>query len=144
MRAILDINVVIALFDADHVFHQRAHAWWGLNRKHGWASCPLTENGVVRIMSNPAYSAQARFSPADLIGRIRTFVANTNHEFWPDDVSIRDATVVVAGRIHGGRQLTDVYLLALAVRHKGRLATFDTSIPLTSVPSATEKHLVAV
>lgn len=104
----------------------------------------MTESGVVRIMSNAAYSAQARFSPADLIGRLRTFVANTDHEFWPDDVSIRDAAAVVADRIHGGRQLTDVYLLALAVRHKDRLATFDTSIPLTSVPSARSEHLAAV
>jgi uncharacterized protein len=80
----------------------------------------------------------------ELIARLRTFVAHTDHEFWPDEVSIRDATALIADRIHGGRQATDLYLLALAVRHRGRLATFDQSIPISAVPAATSANVVVV
>ncbi|PYR51953.1 MAG: VapC toxin family PIN domain ribonuclease [Acidobacteria bacterium] len=112
MRALLDINVVIALLDPDHAVHERAHAWWAGNASRGWASCPITENGVVRVMSSLAYSRSARFTPAELIVRLRTFAASTDHQFWPDDVSVRDPAVFGADRIHGSRQLTDLYLLA--------------------------------
>ena len=144
MRSLLDVNVIIALFDPDHAFHERAHAWWAVNRSSGWASCPLTENGVVRIMSNPHYSAKARFTPSDLIGRLRQFADQTNHEFWPDDISLRDEKRFVAGRLRGSRQLTDLYLLALAVKHHGRLATFDRGIPLSAVCNAQAANLCAV
>ena len=73
MRALLDANVIIALLDSDHAFHERGHDWGAEKMKRGWASCPLTENGVVRIMSNPNYSQKTRFTPADMIGRLRTF-----------------------------------------------------------------------
>jgi toxin-antitoxin system PIN domain toxin len=141
MRALLDVNVIIALFDPDHAFHERAHMWWAANRKPGWASCPLTENGVVRIMSHPGYSTKVRFAPGDLIGRLRQFAAQSNHEFWPDDISVRDEKIFAAERLHNSRQLTDLYLLALAVAHRGRLVTFDQGIPRSGVPHATEAHL---
>lgn len=144
MRSILDVNVVIALLDPDHAFHERAHSWWNGNQKAGWASCPITENGVVRIMSHPAYSPKTHFSAGELIGRLRTFVEHSDHEFWADDVSIRDETALAADRIHGARQITDLYLLALAVRHRGRLATFDTSIALSTVPAAKAANLTVV
>jgi uncharacterized protein len=144
VRSILDVNVVIALLDPDHAFHERAHAWWADHEHAGWASCPLTENGVVRIMSHPSYSPSTHFTVAELVARLRTFVEHTDHEFWADEVSIRDATAVVADRIHGGRQVTDLYMLALAVRHRGRLATFDQSIPMSAVPAATSRNLVVV
>jgi len=144
MRAILDVNVVIALLDPDHAFHERAHAWWDAHHGQGWASCPLTENGVVRVMSNPGYSRSMRFAPAELVSRLRTFVANSNHEFWADDLTIRDATAVAADRLHGSRQVTDVYLLALAVRRRGRLATFDRSVPLSAVPDAKPRQLAVI
>ena len=69
MRALLDVNLLIALLDPDHVFHERAHDWWEANRSAGWASCPLTENGVVRVMSNPNYSRQLRLTPAAVINK---------------------------------------------------------------------------
>jgi toxin-antitoxin system PIN domain toxin len=133
VRALLDINVIISLLDPDHAFHERAHAWWAAKAKEGWASCPITENGVVRIMSNPGYSQRARFAPRDLISRLETFASQTDHEFWPDDVSLRDSSTFAADHLHSSRQLTDLYLLALAVRHGGRLATFDQGIPLSPV-----------
>lgn len=144
MRALLDINVIIALLDPDHTFHDRAHAWWANNQSHGWASCPITENGVVRIMSNPAYSQRARFTPADLITRLRAFASQTNHEFWPDDISLRDPSVFTPGHILTSRQLTDVYLLALAAQHGGRLVTFDGKISVEPARSATPANLVEV
>src|SRR5579871_3069146 len=133
MRALLDINVVIALMDSDHAFHERAHNWWEENAKAGWASCPLSENGVVRIMSNPAYSRTVQFPPADLILRLQTFATRSNHVFWPDDISLRDATLFAPDRLHSSRQITDLYLLALAAKHDGRLVTFDRAIPVSSV-----------
>jgi len=141
MRALLDVNVIIALLDPDHVFHERAHAWWASNMKHGWASCPLTENGVVRIMSNPNYSEKARFAPGDLIGQLRKFAGQSNHEFWPDKISLRNEKIFVTERIHSSRQLTDLYLLALAVENRGRLVTFDRGIPISSVHNAKAANL---
>lgn len=142
MCALLDVNFIIALLDPDHVFHERAHGWWAENQGLGWASCPLTEYGVVRIMSHPGYSRQARFTPGDLIDRLRQFAAQTDHEFWPDEISLRDEKIFAADRIHNSRQLTDLYLLALAVAHQGRLVTFDQSISLSGVPRAEPTNLV--
>jgi toxin-antitoxin system PIN domain toxin len=144
VRALLDINVLIALLDPDHVFHDRAHSWWKGQSKRGWASCPLTENGVVRIMSNPAYSEAAKFRPGDLIARLDLFTRQSNHEFWPDDLSLRDKTFFLRDRLHSSRAITDVYLLALAVQHQGVLATFDQAIPLSAVPGAAANSLFAI
>lgn len=144
MRALLDINVLIALLDPDHVFHGRAHDWWKGHSRDGWASCPLTENGVVRIMSNPAYSRAARFRPGELIGHLELFVGQSDHEFWPDDLSLRDESAFVRDRLHTSRAITDVYLLALAVKNKGTLATFDQTIPLSAVPGAARANLSAL
>ena len=142
MRALLDVNVLIALLDQDHSLHQRARDWFGDQAEAGWASCPLTQNGCVRIMSNPGY--RNALAASSVIHRLREAVADSRHEFWPDDVSLLDASVADATRIHGPRQLTDLYLLALAVRHTGRLVTFDASISISAVIGATERHLVAL
>ena len=142
MRSLLDVNVIIALFDPDHVFHERAHDWWAANSERGWASCPLTENGLVRIMTNSNYSSKARFTPGDLIGRLREFAGHSDHEFWPDEISLRDDKIFKAERIHSSRQLTDLYLLALATRHLGRLVTFDQGIAISAVIDAKPANLL--
>lgn len=144
MRALLDINVLISLLDPDHTFHDRAHAWWGANAVHGWSSCPITENGVVRIMSNPKYSRHMRLSPQDLILRLQAFASQTDHEFWPDALSFRDSAVFAVDHIHSSRQLTDIYILGLAATHGGRLATFDLGIPLSAVRSADAGSLASL
>jgi predicted nucleic acid-binding protein len=90
------------------------------------------------------YSREARFTPGDLISRLRTFVLQTNHEFWPDDVSLRDPAVFAGERIHGSRQVTDLYLLALAAKHDGRFATFDGGIPASAARHAKADTLCAV
>ena len=141
MRSLFDVNFVIALLDPDHVFHERSHSWWADNSKLGWASCPLSENGVVRIMSNPNYSTKIRFSPSQLIDRLQKFTAQTDHEFWPDSFSLLNGEIFDRERIHGSRQQTDIYLLALAVKHFGRLVTFDQSISVTAVFGAGPDHL---
>jgi len=144
MRALLDVNVVVALLDPDHAFHERAHAWWAENEKHGWASCPLTENGVVRIMSHSGYSKGARFTPGDLISRLRLFADQTNHEFWADDISLRDDKIFASDRIHSSGQLTDLYLLALTTKHGGRLATFDQGIPISAIHTSKMGNLCVI
>jgi len=144
VRSLFDINLIIALLDPDHIFHERAHAWWAANSDKGWASCPLTENGVVRIMSNEGYSRQMNFAPGDLISRLREFTELTDHKFWEDDLSVLDENIFVADRIHGSRQLTDLYLLALAVKHSARLVTFDKGIPLSPVVGAHAQNLCLV
>jgi toxin-antitoxin system PIN domain toxin len=144
LRTLLDINVIIALLDPDHAFHERAHEWWQTHSNAGWASCPISENGVIRIMSNPAYSRSVSFATGDLIARVRTFAQSTNHEFWPDELSLLDEAVFSSDRIHGARQITDLYLLALAVRHEASLATFDTRIPIAAVHGANPSNLSVV
>ena len=144
MRSLLDVNVVIALLDPDHAFHDKAHRWWSANARRGWASCPITENGVVRIMSHPGYSQASHFTPGELIAQLRKFASRTDHEFWPDDLSLRSESIFVTERIHGSRQLTDLYLLALAVKNEGKLATFDTGIPISAVRDARTGNLAVV
>jgi uncharacterized protein len=144
MRALLDVNVLIALLDPDHVFHERSHRWWKSNARSGWASCPLTENGVVWIMSNPAYSKAARFSPIELINRLEDFASHSDHEFWSDDLSLRHNSVFVRERLHTSRSITDVYLLALATKHEGCLATFDEGIPISAICNASATNLCVV
>lgn len=144
MRALLDINVLIALFDADHVFHDRAHSWWSQHADRGWASCPLTENGVVRIMCNPGYSQRIRLVPSELIRRLESFAANSDHEFWPDALSLRDRKHFAPDRIHGSRQVTDAYLLGLATSQGGCLVSFDEGIPQSAVLRAKSRNMLVI
>lgn len=144
VRALLDVNVIIALLDPDHVFHENAHVWWAANFRKGWASCPITENGVIRVMSNPGYSQKVRFAPGDLIVRLREFVSAGDHAFWPDDVSLLDSELFDSTRIHGSKQLTDIYLLALATAHGGKLVTFDRGLAQSVVPPAGPENLCVI
>lgn len=117
-------------------------AWFARHAKEGWASCPLTQNGCVRIMSSPSYPSPQPVQA--LVRRLAEACAERIHEFWPDEPSLLDSTVFDATRIHGPRQITDVYLLGLAVRHGGRFVTFDGRIPLDAVRQATERNLVVL
>ena len=141
MRGLLDTNFLIALFDENHVFHARAHSWWNENSERGWASCPLTENGVVRIMSAPSYRTQKRVTPGSIIAMFRQFADQSNHQFWADAISLREETVFNTEHVHSARQLTDIYLLALAQKNRGRLVTFDSKIPMSAVLHATSSNL---
>jgi toxin-antitoxin system PIN domain toxin len=138
--ALLDVNVLVALFDPDHVHHEAAHGWFAANRQAGWATCPLTENGLIRILSNPAYAAVPEM-PAAIVRRLEAFCASGDHVLWADEVSLRDSRLFEPTAPASYRQVTDVYLLGLARRKGGCLATFDASIPLTAVAGATRAHL---
>ncbi len=144
MRSLLDINVVIALLDPDHRFHVHAHEWWNIHSAMGWASCPITENGVIRIMSNPVYRQNKQLNPFQLISALERFIVKTNHVFWPDEISFLDSGIFKADRIHGASQLTDLYLLALATEKGARLATFDRNIPLSALAKAKDENLCVI
>ena len=142
MRALLDVNVLVALFDGNHSLHVPASRWIEEHAQAGWASCPITQNGCVRVMSQPGYPE--RMPVVNVVERLRQATAHRAHEFWPDDASILDGQRIDATRVHGPNQLTDVYLLALAVAHGGRLVTLDQSIPMAAVKGAQKKHLVVI
>jgi toxin-antitoxin system PIN domain toxin len=142
MRALLDVNVLIALLDQAHPHHDTASSWLKVNIKHGWASCPITQNGCVRIMSQSAYPG-AR-PAAQIIERLRGGLNHSAHLFWPDDASIVDARIVDGTRVHSARQITDTYLLALALKHGGRLVTFDSGIAVSAVKGAMARQLVTL
>ena len=139
--ALLDVNVLVALFDAHHIHHDEAHEWFAAHRALGWATCPITESGFVRVVSSGLYGASGeRASTA--VERLRAFCASGDHQFWRDALSLQDEIFDLSRA--NSRQLTDVYLLGLAVNRKGRLATFDRSIPLAAVRGATKDNLVFI
>ena len=140
MIALLDVNVLVALFDSAHIHHDVAHSWFGAAQTHGWATCALTENAFVRVLSNPAYPG-SRTTIDDAAGRLRTFCAARDHVFWTESVSIREQERFLWNHVQGHRQLTDVYLLALAVANGGRLATFDSSISIQAVSGSARENL---
>lgn len=142
MRALFDVNMLLALFDAEHLHHARAFAWWTANRKNGWASCPLTQNGFVRVISGPRYKRPR--SLADAMALLCGQITEPGHEFWPDDVSIADPITFEHDRLLGPNQITDVYLLALAVKNGGRFATLDRSVPIRAVHGAEARHLALI
>jgi uncharacterized protein len=140
--ALLDVNVLMALFDPNHVHHDIAHDWFAEIGDTGWASCPLTENGFLRTAK---VARTATYVPIpELIDGLRAFQASSDHEFWPADVSLLDGELFNSPSIHGTKQLTDIYLLALAVRHDGRLVTFDSRISLAAVKGSRPEHLVVL
>lgn len=142
MRALLDVNVLIALHDADHVHHTRAAQWLDAHSQSGWASSPLTQNGCVRIMNLAGYS-----NPQPLNLLIQMLQSSTSalvHQLWDDDISILDKQRFRHSHVHSAKQLTDLYLLGLAVKHQGCLVTFDQRIPLSAVHGANPEHLVVL
>jgi len=139
MIALLDANFLIALFDAAHVHHQKAHDWLATNRKNGWATCPLTQNACIRIISQPAYPG--RLAIADIARRLHRSTSVADHHFWPDHISLCDPSRVKHKRILSPKYLTDLYLLALAVEKQGKLVTFDRNIPTDAISSVSDGNL---
>jgi uncharacterized protein len=142
MRALLDVNVLIALLDPDSPQNSGARQWLLENQNSGWASCPLTQNGCIRIMSQPAYPNA--LSVNQVIDRLAYACGKPAHAFWADDISLLDDGVINTARLLGHRQITDTYLLALAVKHGGRFVTFDNRITLDAVGGAKPRHLMVL
>ncbi len=142
MRSLYDVNCLIALLDRNHDDHATVSAWFTNNSEIGWASCPMTQNGCLRILAQPQYPRPLNLAAA--MDLLRVAVSSPHHLFIADDISILDTTLVNTTNLTGHRQLTDAYLLALAVAHDARLVTLDTRIPMDAVIGATEDHLVVI
>lgn len=141
--ALLDVNVLVALFDPSHIHHDLAHDWFAEHGAGAWATCPITEAGFVRVVSNPAYGPDP-LRPAAALDRLRRFCQSGGHHFWGDTVSLRDAALFTIESARGHRQLTDVYLLGLARTMGGTLTTFDRTIPIAAVKGAGRAHLSVI
>ena len=140
---LLDVNVMVALFDADHVHHDLAHDWFAEEGSAAWATCPMTEAGFLRVVTNPAYRG-SDVRASTLLSLLRRFCASKEHHFWSDAVSLRDAKQFDLSFISGHQQLTDVYLVGLAHHMNGRLVTFDRTIPLKAVVGAKSDALLVI
>lgn len=124
MTYLLDVSVLIPLLDADHVFHDQAHQWFDRVGRLGWATCPITENGVIRIMGHVRYPGGFG-NPGAVLAVVRELRTIDGHEFWADDVSLLTSPVIDLEGLATSARVTDSYLLALALSHGGRLATLD-------------------
>ena len=140
MRHLLDVNVWVALLDEAHVFHSQALAFV---QRDGVqiASCALVEKGVIRLLNLPNYSVHGPAGSEAVSAKLAQICAVLDHEFWPDDVSLRNPGHIVWPRIFGHSQITDAYLLALAVAHQGCLATLDHRVAVSAVVGATAQHV---
>jgi toxin-antitoxin system PIN domain toxin len=127
MISLLDVNLLVALAWPNHVHHQAALAWFGRSQAGGWATCPLTQSGFVRVSSNPSAVSDTK-SPQEAALLLRRIVALPHHEFWHDDVSFASTSFLEEIRLVGHRQVTDAHLLTLAMQRGGRLATLDGKI----------------
>ena len=141
-RYLLDVNVLIALIDPAHVQHDRAHDWFAAKGRHAWATCPLTENGVLRVVGHARYP-NSPGNPAAVAELFAILRALGGHEFWPDDITLFDSQRVESARLLDSGQVTDTYLLALATAHGGQLATFDRHLVTEAVIDGSKAlHLI--
>ncbi len=146
MTFLLDINVLIALLDPAHVQHDAAHEWFAAQGQRAWASCPLTENGVLRIVGHARYP-NSPGTPAAVVQLMAGLCALPGHVFWPDDISLLPPNKGVgkldSTRLLSSAQVTDSYLLALACAHNGQLATFDRRLVVDAVHGGAQRvHLI--
>ncbi|PRD42886.1 VapC toxin family PIN domain ribonuclease [Phyllobacterium phragmitis] len=132
MTFLLDVNVLIALIDPGHVAHDDAHNWFASTGQPSWATSPITENGVIRIIGSPKYpnSPGSPSVVAEIVSKLRVL---SGHNFWPDDVSLVGTHDIDPAKILTSAQITDTYLLALAKAHGGQLATFDRKLSVKAV-----------
>ncbi|ESY68536.1 MULTISPECIES: TA system VapC family ribonuclease toxin [Mesorhizobium] len=132
MTFLFDVNVLIALIDPAHVAHEDAHRWFQSTGHLSWATCPITENGVIRILSNPKYpnSPGSPAVVAQIVGKLHVLAG---HQFWTDDISLVNFSDIDASRILTSAQVTDSYLLGLAKARGGKLATFDRKLSTAAV-----------
>jgi toxin-antitoxin system PIN domain toxin len=139
---LLDLNVLIALLDPTHVHHDPAHQWFAKQGRQSWATCPITENAVLRIVGNPRYP-NTPGAPAIVAPLMESLCALPGHVFWPDDIRILNNPDIDSSRLLAFGQITDSYLLALARAHKGLLATFDRRLVTNALTNGAKSlHLI--
>lgn len=136
-RFLLDVNTLLALLDPRHVFHEAVHRWVTQTPDATWLTCPLVQNGVIRVASQSAYPNHLGTAAA-VREVLQAFCADPRHEFCPDDISIVDETDIVRPELLTPSRITDLYLLALALRHDARLATFDRRLPIEAIGGGAE------
>ena len=134
MTSLLDVNVLISLLDANHAHHQAVMGWFGQNNDR-WASCPITQNGYLRIVTQDKYPNAISIKEA--IKTLSQAVSTPGHECLSDDISLLDQQLFAHEHIQGPKQLTDIYLLALSVFHGARFVTLDEGVPHVAVLQAT-------
>ena len=140
---LLDTNVLIALLWPSHAEHEVAARWFRRHRSAGWASCPLTQSGFVRIVSNPAFSRDA-VTPHEASALLAANTAADDHLFWPDDQPFADAAAFAGMRLVGHQQVTDAYLLGMAIRRGGVLVTLDKGIAALTASKSPERKALLV
>jgi len=124
MIGLLDVNVLVALAWPNHLHHGVVREWFQDHQDLGWATCPLTQSGFVRVSSNQKVIPDAR-SPEQALELLARWTSLEHHVFWHDDISLASSTLIAPHRLQGYRQVTDAHLLAIALRHGGRLVTMD-------------------
>jgi uncharacterized protein len=142
VRSLLDVNILIALSDEAQVHFDLARRWLQDNIAHGWATCPITQNGFVRVANKRKDLHSASIPQA--VRLLTDWINQSDHEFWPDDLSLLETSTIDHSSLLGQSQITDVYLLALAVKHGGRFVTLDRRVTLSAVRGARPEHLVVV
>jgi hypothetical protein len=143
MEFLLDVNVLIAAAWPTHQAHARVQQWAARHAREGWATCPSTQSAFVRILSNPAFSPNA-LTPADALALLRANLGHPAHRFWEEDISFVQAVEPFGKRLVGHQQVSDAYLLGLAIHKKGRLATLDQSVLALLPEKSPERERVVV
>ena len=123
-RYLLDVNVLIALIDPAHVEHDQAHRWFGGIGHKAFATCPITENGLLRIVGHPRYP-NSPGPPGAVASALVAIRGLPGHEFWADSISLADSSLVDASLLSSHSRVADSYLMERARANKGRLATLD-------------------
>lgn len=140
---LLDVNVLVALLWPPHEAHRQVVQWFGSEARKGWATCGLTQAGFVRILSNPAFSSQAP-SPRRAMELLAENLDHPGHRFWGDSEGFLAAAAPFSARITGHRQVTDAFLLGLALRHKGKLATLDRGVASLILPETAQRAVEVI
>ena len=140
---LLDVNVLIAMAWPAHRDHQKVHEWLARHARDGWATCPLTQASFVRILSNPAFSANA-LTPTDALTLLQANLAHPAHRFWADEVSMTASLKPFVRKLAGHQQVTDAYLLGLAIHKKGKLATMDRAVRTLLPDKSPERDFVVL
>lgn len=138
MTTLLDVNILIALADTEHQQHELVANWFFSEKSRSWATCPITENGMIRILASKSYGY------TDDIESVRQFLIRMRslpgHQFWEDSISLCDKNRIT--QLHHSKATTDLYLLALAVKNKGQFATLDQKIKVDSVNSGASAFML--
>jgi hypothetical protein len=142
--ALLDVNALLALLWENHAFHARMARWFSSNENQGWATCPITAQGFVRIVSNPAYMKPAPGIRSALDLLQKTTESSRNHQFWSDDLPLSALSASIRRRLQGPKQITDAYLLALTMHHDGRMVTFDYRMETLAPEGSTEREALVI